>query len=69
MDCYRGNTSNGYLPSFGSLSARQGIAAFSSRPNSVVTDEDIIIASGCSGALDLAITVLVNEGDNILVPR
>ncbi len=28
-----------------------------------------MIASGCSGALDLAITVLLNPGDTLLVPR
>jgi histidinol-phosphate/aromatic aminotransferase/cobyric acid decarboxylase-like protein len=31
--------------------------------------QDVIFASGCSSALDLAISVLANEGQNILVPR
>lgn len=31
--------------------------------------KDVIIASGCSGAIDLCITALANEGDNILLPR
>jgi tyrosine aminotransferase len=57
------------MPSFGSSSARQSIATYSSRPGSEVTADDVIIASGCSGALDLVITCLVNEGDNILVPK
>lgn len=65
---FRDNNHNGYLPSFGSAPARQSIAVYSSRPDSVVSADDIIIASGCSGALDLAITCLLNEGDNILVP-
>ena len=30
--------------------------------------QDIIIASGCSGALDIAIGALAGEGSNILVP-
>ena len=31
--------------------------------------QDVVFASGCSGALDLAITVLANPGQNILIPR
>lgn len=61
--------SNGYLPSFGSPAARRAVATYSSRPGAEVTEDDIILASGCSGALELAISVLVNEGENILVPR
>jgi tyrosine aminotransferase len=37
-------------------------------PDCEVTEDDVIIASGCSGALELAISVLLNEGDNLLVP-
>ena len=31
--------------------------------------QDVIFASGCSGAIDLAISVLANPGQNILIPR
>ena len=31
--------------------------------------QDVVITSGCSGALDLAITVLLNPGDRLLVPK
>lgn len=34
-----------------------------------ISGDDVIIASGCSGAVEMAISVLLNEGDNILVPR
>lgn len=41
-----------------------------SMPSSVqLTCEDVIITSGCSSAIELAISVLLNEGDNLLVPR
>ncbi|CAB3999165.1 Tyrosine aminotransferase [Paramuricea clavata] len=30
---------------------------------------DVILASGCSGAIELAIDVLVDPGDNILIPK
>lgn len=29
----------------------------------------MVLASGCSGAIDLAICVLANRGQNILIPR
>ncbi|CAA3033088.1 tyrosine aminotransferase, partial [Olea europaea subsp. europaea] len=32
-------------------------------------NKDVVLCSGCSCALDLAITVLANPGQNILVPR
>jgi len=34
-----------------------------------LTEDDVVIASGCSHALDLAITALLNPGDTLLVPR
>ncbi|CAE7724458.1 TAT [Symbiodinium microadriaticum] len=60
---------NGYLPSTGFGAARKAIAKVSSFDDYTVEEDDIVICSGCSRALELAITVLVNEGDNILVPR
>lgn len=34
-----------------------------------VSPDDVIIANGCSGALELAITSLLDEGSVLLVPR
>lgn len=59
---------NGYPPSIGYLSAREAIAKYASEENAPLTAEDVVIASGCSGALDLCISALANEGENILVP-
>ena len=54
---------NGYMHSAGSVEARRAVAAWSSVPGRVpLTENDVVIASGCSGALDLAITVLLNPG-------
>ena len=65
-----GNYKNdGYGPSVGLLPAREAIAKFSSSENCKVSPDDVIIASGCSGALELVISVLINPGENILVPR
>ena len=64
---HRSGGANGYLPSIGSVAARKAIATYSSRLDSTVTEEDVIIASGCSGAVEIAISVLVNEGDVYLM--
>ncbi|KAG0315850.1 hypothetical protein BGZ99_007228 [Dissophora globulifera] len=61
--------SNGYPPSTGYQHARQAVADKFTLPEAPVTAQDIILASGCSGALDMCIAVLCNEGDNILLPR
>lgn len=60
---------NGYIHSAGSIEARKSIAVRYTLPNNPLTENDVIIASGCSGALDLAITVLLNPNDILLVPR
>lgn len=61
--------SNGYPPSTGYLHARQAVADKFTLPEAPLTAQDVIITSGCSGALDMCIGVLCNEGDNILLPR
>lgn len=60
---------NGYGPSTGYENARQAVADYASTPTSKVTSKDVILTSGCSGALDLCITCLANPGQNIVVPR
>jgi len=37
--------------------------------SSPLTEEDVVICSGCSCALDLAISAMADPGDNILIPR
>eukprot|EP00053_Salpingoeca_punica_P020295 m.211265 g.211265 ORF g.211265 m.211265 type:complete len:414 (-) comp18033_c0_seq1:322-1563(-) len=59
---------NGYPPSTGYADARKAIAEYSSEPDAPVKFEDVVIASGCSGALELAIASIANEGQNILIP-
>jgi hypothetical protein len=49
---------------------QQNMQITDSLPSHVrITGDDVIIASGCSSAVEMAISVLLNEGDNILVPR
>ncbi|XP_067358377.1 tyrosine aminotransferase isoform X1 [Channa argus] len=59
---------NGYAPSVGYLKSRQAVANFYSCPEAPIAAEDVILTSGCSQAIELAISVLCNPGDNILVP-
>lgn len=60
--------SNGYSLSMGDAKARTAIAERYSTPSSQLSSDDVFITSGASGALELAIGALVNEGDNILLP-
>lgn len=60
---------NGYPPADGTLQARTAIAESHSEPTAPLTANDVILANGCSGALEMCVNVLCNEGQNILLPR
>jgi len=45
------------------------VAAAYQTPTSPLSEEDVIITCGCSGALDFAIGVLLSPGQKILLPR
>lgn len=59
IDVINKNNGDGYLPSTGAAHARKAIATYSSREGdgNSITDDDVIIASGCSGAVEIAISV------------
>lgn len=66
----REGKSNGYTQSFGSLEARTAIAQRYSLPDSApLTPDDVLLTSGVSGALELALGAVANAGDNVLVPK
>ena len=60
---------NGYGPSTGFVESRQAVADHVTVPGGEVTADDVILCSGCSCALDIAISTLADGGQNILVPR
>ncbi|XP_054856341.1 tyrosine aminotransferase [Eublepharis macularius] len=60
---------NGYAPSVGYLSCREVVADYHSCPEAPLEAQDVILTSGCSQAIELALAVLANPGQNILVPR
>ncbi|KAJ2727010.1 hypothetical protein GGI07_000127 [Coemansia sp. Benny D115] len=60
---------NGYPPSVGVPKARQAVADKYSHPLAPLTADDVVMTSGCSGAVEMAISVLCSQGQNILLPR
>ena len=61
----------GYVNACGTTEARESIASYHScfEAQLIIDPEDVVVASGCSGALELAITALLDEGSVLLVPR
>eukprot|EP01100_Stratorugosa_tubuloviscum_P004098 TRINITY_DN2009_c0_g1_i1.p1 TRINITY_DN2009_c0_g1~~TRINITY_DN2009_c0_g1_i1.p1 ORF type:complete len:435 (+),score=177.63 TRINITY_DN2009_c0_g1_i1:237-1541(+) len=60
---------NGYTASFGLKDSQKALAEFYSTKEVNLTEKDVFICSGCSGAIQIAIEALSNPGDNILVPK
>ncbi len=61
---------NGYTCSAGAPAAREALAAaFSHAGTPPLTAEDVIITSGGSGALEIVLAALLDEGDAVLIPR
>eukprot|EP01087_Luapelamoeba_hula_P003627 TRINITY_DN1342_c0_g1_i5.p2 TRINITY_DN1342_c0_g1~~TRINITY_DN1342_c0_g1_i5.p2 ORF type:complete len:399 (+),score=43.76 TRINITY_DN1342_c0_g1_i5:1387-2583(+) len=60
---------NGYFNAAGSSEARRAVAKRFSSTRSQLTEGDIILTSGCSGALEIAMAACANPGDNLLIPK
>jgi tyrosine aminotransferase len=63
--------SAGYINACGLPAAREAIAKHHSYPiaGGQVTADNVIVASGCSGTLELVLTALLDPGTAILVPQ
>jgi tyrosine aminotransferase len=59
----------GYVPATGLPSARDAIAAYHSTSNLRISSDQVVVASGCSGALELALTALLDDDSILLVPQ
>ncbi len=60
---------NGYAPSAGIPAAREAIAReVSARGVQGVTPQDVVVTSGASEAIEMALTALVDSGDSVLLP-
>ena len=59
---------NGYLPSAGIPAAREAVAADYKARGVTVPADRVLITTGSSEGIDLALHALVNEGEEVLVP-
>jgi aspartate/methionine/tyrosine aminotransferase len=59
---------NGYLPSAGILPAREAVAADYHARGVTVSPDRVLITSGTSEGIELALNALVDAGDDVLVP-
>ena len=59
---------NGYLPSQGILEAREAVAADYAAHGVAVSPERVLITTGTSEGIDLALNALADEGDEVLMP-
>jgi len=64
VNAAQGKSNNGYVNACGAPAARQAIAKFYD-----VSEDDVVIGSGCSGVLELCLTAMLDEDTNILVPK
>ncbi|KAI8974440.1 tyrosine aminotransferase [Pilobolus umbonatus] len=60
---------NGYPPADGSLQARKAVADYLYHSKAPLSPDDVILTNGCSGALEMCVNVLCDQGTNILIPR
>lgn len=65
----RSGQDNGYPPATGYEKTRAAIAKRYTRPEAPLEAKDVIVASGCSGALELVFSALAHEGQTILLPQ
>lgn len=59
---------NGYGHSTGLEITRRAVAEAYSIPEAPLTAQDVVMANACSGAIEMALSVLANPGQNVLVP-
>jgi tyrosine aminotransferase len=58
-----------YTHSSGSPEARRAIAIHHSCPEHILSPDHVIVTNGCSGALELALTSLLDPGTTLLIPN
>lgn len=59
---------NGYVPSAGIPAAREAVADDYARQGMAVSPDRVVLTTGTSEGIELALNALVNEGDEVLVP-
>jgi alanine-synthesizing transaminase len=59
---------NGYAPSVGILSAREAVAAECVQRGMPMSPDRVVITSGTSEGIELALTAMAGPGDDVLIP-
>lgn len=59
---------NGYAPSVGILPAREAVAAECGRRGMPVSPDRVVVTSGTSEGIELALTAIADAGDEVLIP-
>jgi len=59
---------NGYVPSVGIAPAREAVAADYAKRGMAVPADRVVLTSGTSEGIELALSALANPGDEVLVP-
>ena len=59
---------NGYVPSVGIAPAREAVAADYATRGMPVSADRVVLTSGTSEGIELALSALANPGDEVLVP-
>jgi alanine-synthesizing transaminase len=62
------NGQNGYAPSVGILPAREAVAAECTQRGMPLSSDRVVITSGTSEGIELALTALAESGDEVLIP-
>ena len=69
-NCVQSCNNNGYAPSSGLESAKEALLKKYQTPNVPnMSTKDIILTSGCSDALNIAMSSILNKNDIILLPK
>ena len=59
---------NGYTPAAGVRSAREAVATDCTRRGLPVSPDRVVLTSGTSEGIDLALSALINAGDEVMMP-
>ncbi|HMF59226.1 MAG TPA: aminotransferase class I/II-fold pyridoxal phosphate-dependent enzyme [Vicinamibacterales bacterium] len=59
---------NGYAPSVGILAAREAVAAECTQRGMPMSPDRVVITSGTSEGIELALTAMAGPGDDVLIP-
>jgi alanine-synthesizing transaminase len=59
---------NGYAPSVGILAAREAVAAECIQRGMPMSPDRVVVTSGTSEGIELALTALAGQGDDVLIP-